>query len=261
MGKAPPSLEQLLRRPDLWRGHSHRFTKEKGIDSGYPNLNQALQHEGWPNASLIEVCQAFHACEWWLFSPAIQTVLGAQAGGSIALINPPAMPFIQGLQKIGIDTRRLLIIDTKTPQDFVYSFTEVSQSPACPIIFAWQAQYTLPYTQLRKLQLCALEHYGLSVIFRHERVMSQSSPASLRLVLTPTEQYIHLNIVKQPGKLRHTHIKLPIPDVWKALPTHSGNTTATDTPYSRENNNHDSVAIFPKITSRNLKTEVKRGYH
>lgn len=256
MGKTPPSLEQLLHRPDIWRGHSHCFTQAKGIDSGYPNLNNALQQAGWPSHCLIEACQAYHACEWWLFSPAIQQVIRTLGGGSIALINPPAMPFIHGLQRMGIDTTRLLVIHTKTVQEFVHSFTEVSQSPACPIVFAWQSQYALPYTQLRKLQLSTLARYGLHVLFRHERVISQSSPASLRFTLSPTEQSIHIRIVKQPGKLRHTQIKLTIPDIWKTISPHAGNQRGL-----QDISLPKDIVIFPKSHARDLKKEMKHGYY
>lgn len=245
-----PRLEQLLRRSDLWRGHSKALRQEYAIDSGYPKLNQALQNSGWPSACMIEVCQRYHASEWWLFYAAINTLLQASRSSHIVLINPPATPFASGLQQLGIDVRRIIIVHTKAPQEFVHCFTEVSQSSACPVVFAWQASRALSYTQLRKLQLSTLEQKGLRVIFRHLSAQEQSSPASLRITLQSKSDCLQVNIFKQKGQLRHSEIALPIPSSWKPLPSHrylfgQPESTTTRTIETAGNN-----AIIPLPTSR-----------
>lgn len=261
MTKAPPlSLEQLLRRSDLWRGHSHAFVKEEAIDSGYPKLNQALQQGGWPSTSMIEVCQSYHASEWWLFHPAINALIQPSNYGHIALLNPPALPFISGLQQLDIDTRRIFIVQTKTTQEFVRAFTELSQSAACPVLFAWQSSRGLNYTQLRKLQLSSLEHAGLRVIFRHSQAKEQNSPASLRLSLQAKHDSLKVKIFKQKGKLRQSDIALPIPAIWRALPPHHklhhGSQDISHDGYTAADNSQ--AVILPKIASRPLEKAVKR---
>ncbi|VUD68087.1 hypothetical protein TDB9533_03980 [Thalassocella blandensis] len=214
-----PDLEQLLRRQDIWRGHSHAFVKQHVISSGYEALDEGLQHKGWPLSCLIEVCQAFHACEWWLFHPGINQLL-QRSQGYIALLNPPALPFVAGLQQLQIETQRLLIIQSKTAAEFVTSFSELSQCDACTVVLAWQPKQALNYTALRKLQLSTQDQHGLYVVFRHAQAKSQSSPASLRLLVSPKTQNIHLNIFKQKGKLQEVTLELPVPPAWHSLPLH-----------------------------------------
>ncbi len=266
---AKPLLEQLLRRPDVWRGHSNTFIKNettKAIDSGYPKLNHALQHKGWPCASLIDVCQHYHAGEWWLFHPAINHIIQASKGGHIALINPPACPFISGLQQLNIDIHKIIVVQTQNAQEFITSFVELSQSPASPIVFAWPQQYAISYTQLRKLQLSSQKYQGLYVLFRPYRVKEQSSPAGLRFVLQPNEYNLHLHIFKQKGKLRQSTITLPIPETWAPLLPHRNLQTHTiiDSHLSTAHNTQkvetrsNELALSPKITSRPLKKSIKR---
>lgn len=260
------SLEQLLRRPDIWRGHSHAFVPQTVIDSGYPELNQALQ-QGWPSASMVEVCQHYHASEWYLFHPAINALMQTSPYAHLALLNPPALPFISGLQHWKIDTQRLLVIQTNSPQEFVTSFCELSQSPACPIVLAWQNQpntkraQNLNYTQLRKLQLSASEQEGLYVLFRDARAQEQSSPASLRLSIQTQRDNLHIHIFKQKGKLRGKEIELPIPKMWQSLVPHRELRKDKEQNNNRYTaSNKGQVTLFPKITSRPLKRIVKRDY-
>ncbi len=212
------SLEQLLRRQDVWRGHSRSFVQLATQPSGYSELDAAL-HKGWPLGCLVEVCQAFHACEWWLFHPAANALL-QHYQGHIALLNPPALPFVAGLEKLQVDTRRLLVVQSKTAAEFVTCFTELSRCSACYVLLAWQPKQALNYTALRKLQLSTLERPGLYVLFRSHRARAQSSPASLRLMATPTHSSLRLNIFKQKGKLQESTVELPIPAVWQSLPMH-----------------------------------------
>ncbi|MFL0809854.1 MAG: translesion DNA synthesis-associated protein ImuA [Agarilytica sp.] len=257
-----PTLEQLLRRPDVWRGHSHSFVPQTVLDSGYPELNQALQQQGWPSASMVEVCQRYHASEWYLFHPAINQLMQASPHAHLALLNPPALPFISGLRQWSIDTQRLFVVQSTNAQEFVTSFCELSQSPACPIVLAWQNHPALNYTQLRKLQLSTSEQAGLYVLFRHSRAQEQSSPANLRLSIQTQRNALHIHIFKQKGKLRHCDIELPIPEVWQALPPHpelmQNKSRESNTRYTASSKGQ--VTLFPAITSRSLKQVVKRDY-
>lgn len=223
MPEAPrkPSLEQLLRRHDIWLGHSQSFVKAAVVDSGYEALNRALQHQGWPLKSLVEVCQHYHACEWWLFHPAIRQLVLTKRKGLIALLNPPALPFIAGLQQLGISSENIIVVQSDEAQDFIACFRDLSRSPACPVILAWQPKGKFSYTQLRKLQLCASEYEGLYIIFRPLEARQNSSPASLRLQVTPMTNAVKVQIVKQRGKLQRVEVTLPIPDVWRAQPAYT----------------------------------------
>ena len=54
----PTTLEQLLRREDLWRGDSQRFAALRSVvGTGFDLLNAVLLGRGWPTGTLIEFCQ------------------------------------------------------------------------------------------------------------------------------------------------------------------------------------------------------------
>jgi len=253
------SLEQLLRRPDIWRGHSNTFSKVPTVDSGYPALNQALQHQGWPLSCLIEVCQSYHACEWWLFHPAIRSQISDNTSQYLALLNPPALPFISGLKQLNIPSKQMIVVQATTLQEFVTCFIELGRSKVCSIVFAWQPNQTLTYTQLRKLQLNTTDESGLYVIFRHQRAQSYSSPASLRLSVKPMDDNLHIHIFKQKGKLHLLDIALPIPLVWKKIPPHNDLHRHGPKSFPYDTSTKGQVPLFPTISFKpSLKHKLKR---
>lgn len=214
-----PSLEQLLCRGDIWRGHSHQAPPRLVLDSGYPELNERLTGGGWPIASLLEVCQhaACHA-EWQLLLPAL---LNSQRG-LVVLLNPPVSPFAQALLKAGFDLERLLIVETKDKSDFLASFIELARSEACDAVMAWQPQQALSYTELRKCALASTEGKGIYLLFRPDTVRDQSSPAVVRLSLEWHKKALLVSIFKQKGELlaNKSPIRLPLPIAWQGLLAH-----------------------------------------
>lgn len=225
---AAPSLEQLLCREDIWRGGSSQAPARLAVDTGYTQLNERLAGRGWPNASLIEVCQppTSHG-EWQLLLPALlnshnNTHTNSQ-GGLLVLLNPPVNPFAQALLKAGIDLERLLIVKVKDKADFLSSFIELVRCDACDAVMAWQPQQALGYTELRKCALASTEGQGIYVLFRPDTVCDQSSPAVLRLRLEWQAEQLAIRIFKQKGELaaNTAAIELPLPSAWKGLLPHA----------------------------------------
>lgn len=214
-----PNLEQLLNRNDIWRGDSRAFMPHLTVDSGHNNLNASLLNNGWPISSLIEVCQrGLHQQEWQLFSPVLKT-----GTGYIVLLNPPALPFCHALIQWGIDLDRILIVQVSNKADFLASFVELARSDSCEVLFAWQQQQMLSYTELRKCLLATNEGTGLCVFFRPESAQQQSSPATLRLLVETTPVEVQIKIFKQKGILQQQTqpIALHLPKLWQGfLPYH-----------------------------------------
>ena len=224
----PPELplEQLLQRPDLWRGQGRRFAPPPVLDSGHSGLNSALLGGGWPLGSLIELCpraqsnQALGLCgwgEWQLLLPALR-----QGRGQLVLLNPPALPFAQGLIQQGLDLDRLLVVQTRERADFLAAFAELARTPACDQLLAWQPTQALNYTQLRKCQLAADESRGLRLLLRPANALGQNSPARLRLGLSLGRQNLQVQIHKQLGVLgaAPAPIAIDLPLNWQPLLPH-----------------------------------------
>ena len=202
------SLTAILRRSDVWRGESQRFTAQHTLDTGYTPLNQALLGKGWPLGALMEVCQphAGHS-EWRLFSPALSQL----RTGYIVLLNPPAMPFCQGIVQMGLDLNRIVVVQCANKEGFLKSFVELARAKMCRALLAWQPNKALSYTELRKCLLAA-SATNLSVLFRDTQALQQSSPASLRLACDFNGQSLSLNLHKQKGLLttHYQSIHLPL---------------------------------------------------
>lgn len=209
-------LEQLLNRTDIWRGNAQGLAPQIAVDTGYAEVNAALLNGGWPTRSLVEVCQkSFHQQEWLLFSPALKT-----GTGYIVLLNPPVIPFCQGLIQLGVDLERVIVVQVSNKADFIASFVELARTESCEMLLAWQQHQSLSYTELRKCLLAANEGSGLCVLFRPESAQQQSSPAVLRLLTEITLSDVQITIYKQKGVLQQRQsqpIKLPLPKAWKGL--------------------------------------------
>jgi hypothetical protein len=226
------SLEQLLRRGDLWRGHSsHHLAARIAVDTGYAALNSGLLNGGWPLGSLIEVCQQGFQGEWQLFMPALlsgESRAGESRPGNpglIVLLNPPAEPFSQALIQAGLDLDRLVIVKATEKAPFLACFTELTRTVACDAVLAWQPRANLTYTELRKCLLSASEGAGLYILFRPSSVQQQSSPASLRLISQVVTGGLEVTVFKQKGMLQRQQARpvvLSRPDEWRGLPPYHG---------------------------------------
>ncbi len=227
------ALEALFNRNHIWRGASYYTTRQAVVSTGYPELNEALVNGGWPKSTLIEICQkGLQQQEWLLLLPMIKALKGYTV-----LLNPPATPFCQALIQAGIDLERVLIVKASNKADFVMSFCELARTQACDLLLAWQQHQQLSYTELRKCLLATNENAGVCILFRHESTQQHSSPAALRLHNRVTAHHIQLNLFKQKGVLQQSihNIKLPLPQLMKALPAYSY-LDQTNTPEKHESN-------------------------
>ncbi len=207
-------LEQLLCRPDVWRGRVQGEVSRPAIATGFDGLDAALLQRGWPLGCLIEVCQErMGAVDWYVFGHALK-----HTSGGIALLNPPDLPFAQGLIQEGIDLERLVIVHTANRADFVQSFVELSSRDVCAALLAWQPQQALSYAQVRKCLLATAHSRCLSTLFRPVEAAANSSPASLRLLLRMQTDHVQVRILKQRGMLQAPDglIKISLPASWQA---------------------------------------------
>lgn len=211
--KESADLQQLLCRPDVWRGSSHRSVLQPTLSTGHAALDQVLQNEGWPKHSLIEVCQDRCHLEWQLLGP----VLRGEGAQYIVLVNPPARPFAPALRQLGVDLDRLVVVEAPEKSDFLRSFIELSRASAVSLVVGWQPKQNLSYTELRKFQLACIDGSGMYCLFRPAAVLDQSSPASLRVRVAIQEADLKVTVVKQRGTLKgkvEPTATIPLPRAW-----------------------------------------------
>lgn len=222
-----PSLEQVLRRGDVWRGHSRTFIAQNVVSSGIEHCDRTLLNNGWPSASMIELClgagkngnlraqnRGAHGGEWILLAPLIRHICQQQEDNLAVLLNPPATPFAPALIQANIPLEQLLVIESVHKQDFIAAFVELTRSAHCQAVLAWQPRQAFSYTELRKCQLACGEGQGLYFFFRPALARNHSSPAPLRLSLNLHDSHLQGEIFKQRGLFNKRSFLIELPEPW-----------------------------------------------
>ena len=167
--------------------------------TGRSALDARLPGGGWPTASLVEVLLGTAGLgEVQLFLPAlVECQRRAVVAPWLVWISPPHEPYAPALAQQGIDLSRLLVVRPASATEALWAAEQVLSSGVCAAVLLWLRGTDDRW--LRRLKLAAETGGALCVLFRPERHRFESSPASLRLLLTQGEPDIHLELVKVQG--------------------------------------------------------------
>lgn len=196
-------LQQVLKRADIWQA-SQQSHNCHSIASGYSPLDKLLHLGGWPLNRLTEILvERVNIGEMTLILPAIAKAM--EKGGWLFLIEPPFNPYAPGWLKANIDIHKMIIIQSCQEKDWLWAAEQViAHQGICCTLF-WPLKDNLSNKVLKRLQLAATQGAQLNFIFRSISVASQSSPASLRLVVKKTNKKIvnskrvDVEVLKQSG--------------------------------------------------------------
>ena len=225
-------LDQVISRPDTWRGHNSYFKHHEPANSehhhgdslatGYSTLDKALYQGGWPLGTSIELLS--DGCgmgSMGLFLPVMEK-LSAQ-GRWQAFIAPPYTPYAPLLAARGIDTQQVLLVHPQNREDLLWATEQALRSGTCSAVFSWLGAADYRYSELRKLQLAAAGSDTLAVLFRANQAGHNHAPAGLRLQM---REYRRVHILKQRGGNQGIDVNLPPaedvphqPQLWE-LPTY-----------------------------------------
>jgi hypothetical protein len=197
-----PSLADILADSRVWK------LKDAGASrpsrpvwsTGRSALDARLPGGGWPTASLVEVLLGTTGLgEVQLFLPALvkcQHVIGGEIPW-LVWIGPPHEPYAPALAQQGLDLRRLLVVRPAGATEALWAAEQALSSGVCAAVLLWLQGSDDRW--LRRLKLAAEAGGALGVLFRPERHRFESSPASLRLLLTQGEHSPHLELIKVQG--------------------------------------------------------------
>lgn len=101
------------------------------------------------------------------------------AGGTVAVIDPPYIPYAPAWQAAGIDLAQLEIVRAPTPGDALWAFEQCLRSGACAAVLGWPAKADA--RALRRLQVAADSGACLGFALRDRKHAVHASPAALRL--------------------------------------------------------------------------------
>jgi hypothetical protein len=175
---AAASIEALLAARTLWHAGRHAGIVPEGEPTGHAGLDALLPQGGWPKRALTELLlPADGVGELALLLPTLARL--AAAGGTVALIAPPYIPYAPAWQAAGMDLAALQVVQA-SPRDALWAFEQCLRSGACAAVLGWPLQADAP--ALRRLQVAADTGECLGFAVRDARHAANPSPAALRLV-------------------------------------------------------------------------------
>jgi protein ImuA len=166
----------------VWRGDQLAPSLGLVVATGYTELDAELPGGGWPSRAVTEILLDQAAVlEWRLLAPALARI--ADRGDHVALVGPPRVPHLPGLEQAGLDGRRLLWVNAQTPEERLWSTEQLLQANDGTAVVAWLPQASPE--QLRRLQAYAQDHEGVVFAVRPAAARHEPSAAPLRLHASP----------------------------------------------------------------------------
>jgi hypothetical protein len=196
------SLADILADARVWKLKDGAARPSRPVwSTGNPSLDTRLPGGGWPTASLVEVLiDATGLGEVQLFLPALVQSQQRIAGSDVpwlVWIAPPYEPYAPALAQAGIGLDRLLIVRPVTATEALWAAEQALSSGVCAAVLLWLKGSDDRW--LRRLKLAAEAGGALGVLFRPERHRFESSPASLRLLMSQGRSSTQLELIKAQG--------------------------------------------------------------
>src|SRR5271165_2693566 len=204
MPRDPSSLADILADARVWKLKDASAAPARPVwSTGSGSLDARLPGGGWPTASLIEVLLDYTGLgEVQLFLPALvecQRRVGQTSGDApwLVWIAPPHEPYAPALAQAGIELTRLLIVRPASATEALWAAEQALGSGVCAAVLLWLKGTDDRW--LRRLKLAAEAGGALGVLFRPERHRFESSPATLRLVVTKGSPCARVDLLKVQG--------------------------------------------------------------
>jgi protein ImuA len=195
--------EDLISHPHIWRGFEGgkgAYVTDTALPTGFAELDRYLPGGGWPLKAITEVfIDRYGIGELSLLMPALARASQSAAAQWIVWIAPPFIPYAPALTRCGVDLSRVLLVHpTSATRDALWATEQAIRSRASTAVLAWLPD--ADHAALRRLQLSAEEGQCWVVLFRPLSSISTSSPAALRIGLSPRAGGARIDIVKCRGR-------------------------------------------------------------
>jgi cell division inhibitor SulA len=191
-----PALQTLLDHPALWRGDALAQT-QPAEPTGFAELDALLPGGGWPRGALTELLLDHEGIgELRLTIPLLAALTAA--GGWVALIAPPYLPYAPALSALGVDLSRLIVLKAAALEDRWWAAEQAMRAGSLGAVLFWPGE-ALDAQRLRRLQLALQAGGGVGFVFAPAAHRLQPSPAPLRLALAPGAAKLRLDILKRRG--------------------------------------------------------------
>jgi cell division inhibitor SulA/protein ImuA len=129
----------------------------------------------------------------------LQPALTAVAKRPIVLVKPPHVPNAVGFAYTGIPLANLMLLNTQSSADLLWSAEQILKTGSCGALLLWQQH--MRADSLRRLSLNAQASETLLFVMRPLAARQDASPAALRLAIRPTADGVSIDIVKRKGPI------------------------------------------------------------
>jgi len=205
MNPLSESLESLLHRAQhsLWRGGE--IARSDARTTGYRTLDERLPGGGWPTGALIEISpQCEGLGELRLTLPALRA--WCEEGRNVAFVRPPHIPYAPALVRYGLTLKSLIWVVADLDEDARWAAEQLLREGAAAVLL-WSA--VREDRALRRLQLAAEAGKSCAFLYRPPALLSQASPAAVRIALSAADAGVCLDLVKVRGG-RSGRLTLPL---------------------------------------------------
>jgi protein ImuA len=193
------SRDDLVSHAQVWRGlDSHAPVT---VSSGFEPIDRYLPGRGWPRTAITEIfIDRYGIGELSLLMPALALLSRATDPIErwIVWIAPPFVPYAPALLRYGIDLDHVLLVHPQSAKSALWALEQVLRSNSSIAVLAWLKN--VPSAALRRIQLAAEKFGCWAVLFRPVTALHQSSPAALRIRLTPSLKKTRVEFLKCRGR-------------------------------------------------------------
>ncbi|MGV6807671.1 MAG: translesion DNA synthesis-associated protein ImuA [bacterium] len=205
------SIVSLLNRSDIWQASATQsVARRKSLATGYLQLDQSLHCRGFPEGAITELLGDFPDSGLSLLAPAMASL--SCRNNVVLMVNPPYQPCAQALRDWGVDPAQVLIAKATSLGDQLWTLEQALQSGGCAMVVSWLPSRGVAHAKLRKLQVACDSGQSMAMLFRHRNLITEASPALLRLAFSLNPHGYELRVVKQPGGWSGQRIAIGLPD-------------------------------------------------
>jgi hypothetical protein len=199
MPREVSTLADILADARVWKLKDASAAPARPVwSTGRSSLDARLPGGGWPTASLVEVLlDEAGLGEVQLFLPALIACQQSQGAPWLVWIAPPYEPYAPALAQQGIELTRLLIVRPPSATEALWAAEQALSSGVCAAVLLWLKGTDDRW--LRRLKLASEAGGALGVLFRPERHRHESSPASLRLLMSRGTDDAQIDLLKVQG--------------------------------------------------------------
>ena len=238
----PTSLPNLVAHPQLWRANqvSHPL---KVLSSGHLVLDDALPGNGWQMGAVSEIITDTAGCgELSLLLPVLARL--SQKNHWIVMIDPPWIPNPSALHGRGLALEKLLLVRTKNRSESLWACEQVARGMSGGAMLAWPQN--ISFSEIRRLQLAAANTQKMVFLFQGQKAAKASSPATLRLQLTPDDGDLQVRVLKCRGRRPASAVRIRRPQLLQPLIPPLVNSSGS----SKRSSSSSESSVFSLATSR-----------